>query len=698
MSTIVNGAPMTYFDGIEDRSTRSLAAEAQATPSHLPKIYLYAAWGPDTPQLVAGSAATLMYGANTFDPTSKYANHATVLANKQLGAPNQCVIERVIPNDVGPKATIRLYLDVLETTVPIYQRNQDGSLARDVDGNLIATNTTTPGIKYKWVIDTAHVVQGEDDFGQATQVAGDQINPQTQTQSVRYPIMDLRVPHFGSRGNNYGLRMSAPTNTGTNPMDVRPLTEEKFYPFNISCLSRKDELSTATQVATIRGEESILVSFKPDAILRATKTQMGITKTFIDAYQMLNDPVNPPQWGPFGELHLYQSSVDTVLKKMYTVEAPHANEFSDFGTSVANAVIEENKYLVNMINAVSSQNVPYTAVQLVTTGNFVHLSNSSVLYAQGASDGTMNNDAFADLVSARVIEYSNILSPLQDSASNPESVFYDSGFPVQTKLDLLNFIAVRKDTVVGLALHDASGRALTTSEETSLAVALATRARLYPESTYHGTSACRVFILGRSGTFLNSEYVGELPVLIDQAEKYAQYMGADNGKWKAGYAPDVSPRNIITTMADFNSTFTPVNVRQNDWSIGLNWIQKYDYRRAFIPAMKTVYPDDTSVLTSVITTFACARLQRIGEAIWRDYTGRADLTKAQLRQEVEREVTERTRDMFDGRYVIQGEVVFTKADTARGYSWNLRIHIYANNMQTVQVLSVVAHRMEDLET
>lgn len=697
MTTVVNGAPMTYFEGIDDRSTRSLAAEAQATPSHLPKIYLYAEWGPETPELVAGSAAILMYGEKTFDLTSKQANHATVLANKMLAAPNQCVIERVIPADAGPKATLRLYLDVLETTVPVYQRNQDGSLARDSDGQLIATNATTPGIKYKWVLDHAHIVQGENDFGIATQSAGDQTNSQTQTQSVRYPIMDLRVPHFGARGNNYGLRLWAPTNTGIAPMDVRPLTEEKFYPFNIACLTRKDELSTATQVATVRGEESILVSFKADAILRATKAQMAITKTFIDAYQLLNDPVNPPQWGPFGELHVYQSNVDLILRKMYLVEAPHANEFSDFETSIQNSVVEENKYLINMISAVSSQNVPYTAVQLVTTGSFVHLSSSSVLYAQGASDGTMDNDSFAELVSTKVLEYANPLSPLQDSASNPESVFYDSGFPVQTKLDILSAIAIRKDTIVGLALHDASGRELTTAEETSLAVALATRARLYPESTYYGTSACRIFILGRSAAFLNSEYTGKLPVLIDQAEKYARYMGADNGRWKSGYAPDVTPRNIITTMSEFNSTFTPVSVRQNDWSIGLNWIQKYDYRRAFIPAMKTVYADDTSVMTSVITAFACARLQRIGEAIWRDYTGRADLTRAQLRQEVEREVLERTRDMFDGRYQIQGEVVFTKADEARGYSWHLRIHIYANNMQTVQVLSVVAHRMEDLE-
>lgn len=698
MSTPVNGAPMTYFDGIKDVSGRPLVPEAQALPSHLAKAYFYAQSGPTGPQTVGGSAAQQIFGSETFNPRSVYANHSTAMILKILGAPNQMVLERVIPDDAGPKATIRLWLDVLETTVPIYTRESDGSIRLDDDGHPVLSGQTTTGIKYKWVATKADVTGGVDSFGQATQSAGDQTNVQAGTQSVRYPIGDFRVPHFGSDGNNSALRLWAPTNTGINPMDARCLTDEKFYPIQIACLSRKDELSTPKLVSTTSGAQDLTVSLKPGALLRAIDSPMYLGDVFLNAYQTLNHPQNPPKWGPFGEVFLYQANIKTVLEKMYLAEAPHANQFSDFGTSVATGVVAQNLYMINPISAVSSQNVPYTAVQRVTTGSFVHLSNSSAILATGGSDGTMDDARFAALVSEKVAEYNNPNSPLLDTATNPENVMYDSGFPLQTKLDLLNFIAIRKDTNVGLATHTVGARELTTTEETSMAVALATRARLNPESTYHGTQTCRVFIMGRSGKLLNSQFTMDLPVLIDVAEKYAQYMGADDGKWKPGYSPNKNPRNIVSSMYDFNATFTPSSVRQNDWGVGLNWLQSYDQRRVFIPAMKTVYQDDTSVLTSVITMFACSSLQRVGEQIWRDYVGRDDLTKPQLRQEVEREVKERTKDKYDGRFVVEGEVIFTKEDNARGYSWHLDIHIYANNMMTVQVLSVVAHRMEELET
>ena len=698
MTTVVpNSAPMNYFEGIKDESTRELPIQAVAIPAHLPKIWLYAMTGPTTPTIVSGSDALRIYGDATLNPRSAYANHATMLAITLFGAPNKCVIHRVIPDDAGPKATIRLSLDVLETQVPVYQRRSDGSIALDQDGLPVTTGTTTTGRKVKWVAEQVPVIQGVDNFGAGTEQNGDQVDVLSSTQSRRIPVMDVRVPHFGKEGNNAGLRLWAPTNTGISPMDARTLTEEKFYPFQIACLHRKDELSTPKLVATTGNQQSIAASFKPGALLRATETEMYVGDTFIPAYQNLESLTNPPQWGPFGEVFVYEEKIADLVEDFYRVEAPHATAFSDFGTSVADSVVEANKYMINLISAVSSQNVPYTAIQFVTTGNFVHLSNSSVIYARGGSDGTMNDAKFAELVSAEVVEYNNPNSELLESATHPENIIYDSGFPLQTKYDLFNFIAIRKDTNLGIATFDASGREHTPTEETSIGMALATKARLHPESTYHGTQTCRVFIMTRSGKLLNSQWKKPLPVLFDVAYKYAQYMGADDGKWKPGYRPNKSPRNIVSTMRDFNATFTPSSSRQNDWSIGLNWLMPYDERRAYIPALRTVYQDETSVLTSVTTMFACSRLQRIGEGIHKDYVGRDDLTKSQLRSEIAREVQERTQGLFEDRYVIQGEVIFTAEDDLRGYSWGLAIHIWANNMRTVQILRVVAHRMEDLQ-
>ena len=57
--------------------------------------------------------------------------------------------------------------------------------------------------------------------------------------------------------------------------------------------------------------------------------------------------------------------------------------------------------------------------------------------------------------------------------------------------DLLKIIAIRKDTFCVLAVHDVDGVTLTPAQESSLALALRTRAQTYPESEYYGTGVMR---------------------------------------------------------------------------------------------------------------------------------------------------------------------------------------------------------------
>ena len=61
-------------------------------------------------------------------------------------------------------------------------------------------------------------------------------------------------------------------------------------------------------------------------------------------------------------------------------------------------------------------------------------------------------------------------------------------------------------------------------------------------------------------------------------------------------------------------------------------------------------------------------------------------------------MVDNTIGRFDGRFTIEPETYFTAADIARGYSWSLRIKIYAPNLKTVATLSLEAHRIEELAT
>ena len=48
-----------------------------------------------------------------------------MFANLANAEGNACMYQRVIPDDAGPEATITFWLDVLETTVDLYERNED---------------------------------------------------------------------------------------------------------------------------------------------------------------------------------------------------------------------------------------------------------------------------------------------------------------------------------------------------------------------------------------------------------------------------------------------------------------------------------------------------------------------------------------------------------------------------------------------
>lgn len=694
---IVNAAPMTIFLGIQDDSTRALVPVPEAIPTHLPKVYTYAQTGPSDPQLVVGDSLTQTYGTASFDDQQPYYTHQSTIIEAVNAQGNQMMVQRLIPEDAAPPANARLWADVLPSTVVDYQRNSDGSIKTDpTTGDPVPV--AGPGIAgniVKWVvthIDPAD--DGTDNFGAGTITNGDQTNSVSMTQSQRYPIMDFAYPFQGAAGNLVSVRLYAPTEVSTSPINSTTLVNNQAYPFRLQVLQKPDATSTAVIVPTQSAAQSIDFVLKPNTVDKQTSQALYATKQFPSSYQLMNSPAGlPNQYGAIGRFAVYQSNIDTLLALFYAAEVPFIDGFSDF-TGAAGEM-----YLFNLFSGVSSQNVPYHSFQINTApSNAQRLTENSMFAVSGGSDGTMNETLFAGLVSTAVLDYANPLTELLDTAYNPESIMYDSGFPTQTKYDMISFISQRTDTAIILSTHDVLAPQLTADQESSMAVALRTRLQQFPESDYFGTATVRGVIIGRSGTLLNSNYGKPLPLTVEFAAKCATYMGASNGSWKSGAAFDQAPANQVTMFADVNVTFTPASVRNTDWSNGLVWVEQYSRRTLYWPAFKTVYDNDTSVLTSFFTMMGCVELEKVGDRARRQYSGTSQLTNEQLIERINQFVLDNTNQRFDGRFTIIPDTFFTAADTARGYSWTLNIKIYANNMKTVQTLQITAFRSSDLTT
>lgn len=687
MSQIQNAMPQAILQGVDDQSKRTVPYESSSVPIHLPHVFTYAAWGPAEPTLVLGSTANNTYGQATFEPRSRYITHQWPLIDRMIARSNAMVMQRIIPNDAGPKSTIGLYLDVLETDVVQYQRNSDGSFFFDTAGAKVPTGTTLPGVKMQWVI--APVVDGA--MGKAKKVPG-KLTDSTGGTSTIYPIREFQVSFFGAEGNNRGLSLWAPTMESDNPVNSRVVQDQMAQLYRLKFVVRDNDRTTGRTKRTRQGAEYVDFSFRDDVIDTKTQVEYGFDITVLDSYRNTDTTGGKPkEWGPFNATYSYEQNLEDILEMLYAVEQPQ-------NTALPADLTADQLHIINFVDGVHYTGVPYFAIEVLGANDGASaLSESAVYYAGGGSDGTMSKAAFDTSVGDICVDYAEGEWGLANRLKFPQSVIYDTGFDIDNKFKLFNVLTARKDIAVFAATQDVALAQNGIAEESSMAMALQTQANLHPESTYYGTSVMRAVIVGHSGHLVNSKYRTLVPLTIDVADKLSAYAGGGRGVFTSGAAPDVNPNNIVTLLKDVNCTFKNATVRNADWANGLVWVESYDQDDAlFYPAMQTAYQDDTSILNSVPTMMICVELEKVCTRVWSRLTGRSDLTQEQFAQRSNELILELTERRFDNRVILEPDTYYTDLDDARGYSWSCTIKLYGNNMKTVGSFTIEAHRQEEL--
>lgn len=693
MQNIINAAPLANLLGIEDVSGRPPVIDPEVLPTHLPHVYLYAEKGPTLPQLVAGDSFDTIYGAKTLDPRFAGFNHQSVLANRLLGAGNAMIVQRIVPSNAGPKARILLSIDIVTDQIQQYEREADGSFSRDANGAKIPIEDGLKnGYKARWIAnDWAAGQQTDEAFGVVTNKAGG-LSGQFGPQSTMYPIFEIEYNWKGEPGNHHGVRFSAPTADSPGPLNTSLAELLKAYLYRIQLVQRADASSSPVTIKTLQGEEFLNLTFKPGAIDDVTGQEVSFAASLLKSYQDVDSPGLPPTYGPFGRLHIYEANLKLVLSMIAQSEAPEGLLPED-----QMDITSEALYAVNPFTGTNFEGVPYYTFNLIgPEGGGLLLTDNTVVYGAGGSNGTMDFDAFDTSVRTELLNYGNGEADLTDWAIYPQSVIYDTGFKLDTKKAMLVPMSRRKDLYVVLSTQDVSQPQNTPSAESSIALALKTAAANYPESVFYGTSVCRVIVMGNSGYLLNSPYTGLLPVTIEFAERCAQYMSSGTGQWRSGLGFDMPPNNQLSLFRGVNATFKSASSRNRDWDNGLVWVQNYDRRRQFWPMIQTVYDDDSSVLNSAMNMIVAVDLEKVALHAWRDTTGIQGLTNDQIVERVNRLIEAETRGRYEGRVVVVPETYYTFMDEQRGYSWTTKIHMYAPNGKSVGTFTVTAHRLSDL--
>jgi hypothetical protein len=362
----------------------------------------------------------------------------------------------------------------------------------------------------------------------------------------------------------------------------------------------------------------------------------------------------------------------------------------------------DKPYMLNPFNGFSVKRVPYFTVQVVSDvadDNNVKnamFNRNTPIYMDGGEDGDLSNEEYERLVSAEMDKYVDTGSDVMDLAVNVESIFYDSGFSLDIKKKLVNFISVRKDTFVVLSTRVAGEtKPMTLTDERAIAINLKSTLALAPESTFFGTPVARGMIVAGSGIHTEDNTNTRWPLTLHIAIKASKMMGAENGKWNPNYTFDMGMENEIENFVEIEPAFVPQDVKSALWSSGLVWPERYNMAKYYFPALQTVYENDTSVLNNFFTAMAITTITKVAAEAHRAFTGTTKFTPDQLIEEVENFMTERLKDRFAGLIKTVVKVMITKFDRESGYSWTTAVKIGANTARTVNTFYIEADRLEN---
>ena len=708
MNVPINSASPNVIElGARDMSIKAAPPRPIVIPTHLPLVFLFTESGPTTKELVDGARLVGMYGSGSFDRPKPFFNHASRLAEILMGAGNALMVKRIIPSDNDTISNVTVYLDIIKDDVNVYKRHDDGSIARDENGDPIV-DKTVKGLRIKVIAEYNNDDEG-DDVGAKTSKEGHMTNKKGD-KSTMYPVMEFRGGYKGAKYNNVGFALNLPTHDNVNEDYLKA---NKALPFEFYVYERANNKVTGKIVPNMFGTETQQFVFDKngrDPILDAPIDIKNTHKLWYNVSSPTMSLVYPKIRDPY----VYYDNFNYVLNKAMESEKDYVN--ADVETVEGNTVntSEWMDYLEdvdgtdqigvsNVFTALSTKRVPNFTyyiddkpVDLKANEKEVYFSKATPVYLDKGKDGTLSAAEFEAGVKAEMAKYVDSNSEVIDTAINIENVLYDSGFTLDTKKELVNFIALRKDTFVGLATReDKDGdKYKDLVAERAVALNLKARLSLAPESTFFGTPVARGIVVAGSGIDEQDPSRRRYTVLMSIVSKAARMMGGT--KWKKALIFDRADKNIIKNYSDVQPAFIPKGVKPALWQAGLIWPQPLDRNVYCFPEMQSVYDNDGSAMNNIFMAIALTTTTKIADAAGRKFSGNISLKPSNFISAVESYMNSELNGKFGGVITASANVFITDQDAQRGYSWSAKTKLGGEIMKTVMTHYTEVWRKEDM--
>lgn len=744
---MINTVPGYNLNGVQDLTGAVPIPDPETTPQHLPLVPLLMEKGLPEPVVSSANTSGSSFGSLTLDLTSPYATAATVLANTIIATGNQAMLRRMVPSGART-AFLRIAAELIAAQIPIYTRNVDGTIQLDNTGAPVTTGSTNGWRIVWWVNPDAMSAMA---FGEASPIVS--FRPSTTTAgssslklgglmdttttpatavattSTLYPVYDIPVAQGpGKYGNSYGLQVTAPTVTDIAPTNqiLSQGIKSFLYRWSVATIPAGQSSSTVRQSLT--GATYVDVALKPNQRDPKTNAPASINNSFVESYRLLDDPTLPDVNGYFGDMHTYDTNLATILTKITTTTVVNGVSIPGEGSYDAAATAygrtspyyladPANLYQLNIFTGKDFNGAPYYALDVIASSLFggVSFGQNTTVFAAGGDDGlvvdsTGTPDTLANwqiLDELTRTEFSNFgTGEIQyfDALRYPITTIWDPGYSMDTKKAMINVMSLVKYIYIVLgtqtiADYDTStppkfiySPINTAAQDIAVATELQSLAALAPESELYGTPACRAMIMGQAAKLLSKLWDRPLPLTLEMAKKVGDYMGAANGKWKNGKNFTESPLNKVELFGKLNYQWLPLTARTQAWKSGMINAQSAGRKGTFFAALRTIYPDDTSVLNQWSMVAACCYAELVSIRAWALLTGITGLTQKQFISRSNKIITDMLDQAFDGQFTVIVNTYFTSQDTNNNNSWTCKINFYANGMLVLGDFTIVANR------
>lgn len=640
-------------------------ATAVNLPLHAPVFFLQTEMGePGIPFWGDMSAHSARFGSKSFDPKSKFYTHQSFFAT--TGMANGCFIVRMV-DDTAQAASLVLLATLTQTQVPQYKRDVLGGIVLDSNGKPVVeyqadgtTPLTEPGLTISW---STRELAASEEFND---IAVQTIQGADGTSTV-YPILAMAASNPGSGVNRYGFRLYSTADIDTS---VESRVKSAMYRF-APVLMAADTSGTVSAVTDLYGQKYNDVSLKDSVTDPSTNQDVSLNEVLSENY---TDQSSGESYFPF-QIHTFSDNVELIGKAILAV-------------SPELATVIDDPFEINLITAQDSNGNPYEHF-LVDSGSAAVLNANVVQYLQGGTDGTVSLAQLESLFQAFCTGTDNV--EFRDNLRYPISHVYDSGFTLPTKYAMLNLLSIRDDIAIDLTTLDATATKVNTpAQDQSIGAALLARARTYPESEIEGTEAIRVTLFMQSGLLSQSyTWKKQAPTTFQRLLQRLKFYGGDH----VTGSPKERPNSEVTAFRSMSWTAALDAQRQLNWDTALNVVQYADRSVLFFADLRSVFSDETSILSDVEIVDLLVFLKHVVRNQWTYFSGGNKGTSEF--STIKKQVEKRCNYVFGSYLPVTITPEKTALDKARGWSTTIHAGVSASVADRVWDVIITTSRTAD---